>query len=113
MSRTPCVGVDVVPERQGDDVQLVVEVMEPDADLAGRLVERRPDVDVLAEAVPADRLDDQAGQLVDRRDRSSIRSIRGVEPDALDVLADLQAVELLLVGVPVGADALERRRCRT
>ena len=35
------VGVDVVPERQRDDVQLVVEVVEPDADRPGRLVERR------------------------------------------------------------------------
>ena len=42
-------GVDVVAERHGDDVQLVLEVMEPDADRAGRLVERRPDVGVLVE----------------------------------------------------------------
>ena len=108
MTRTPCVGVDVVPERQRDDVQLVLEVVEPDADRLGRLVERRPDVDVLAEPVPADRLDDQPGQLVDRR-----HVLHEQDParlaDALDVLAHLQPVELALLLVPVGADALERR----
>ena len=93
MTRTPAFGVDVVPERQRDDVQLVLEVVEPDADRLGRLVERRADVGVLAEAVAPDGLDDQPGQLVDRRDVLHQQDPARLA-DALDVLAQLQPVEL-------------------
>ena len=73
-----------------------------------RLVERRADVDVLVEVVPGDRLEDQAGQLVDRRDVVHQEDPAGLA-DPLDVLAELQDVELAVLGVPVAADALERR----
>ena len=101
--------VDVVPERRGDHVQLVVEVVQPDADRARALVVRRADVDVLAERVPPRRLDHDRDQLVDRRQVLHQQHLRGV-PDALHVLPDEQAVQLALLLVPVAADALERRR---
>ena len=71
----------------------LLEVVQPDADRPGRLVERRPDVGVLAEAVAADRLDDQPGQLVDRRDVLHQQDPARLA-DPLDVLAELQPVEL-------------------
>jgi hypothetical protein len=79
------------------------------ADGLGRLVERRADVDVLTEPVSTHRLEDQPGQLVDRRHVLHEQD-PGRLADALDVLADLEAVQPSLVLVPVGADALERRR---
>ncbi len=83
-------------------------MVEADPDRLRRLVERRPDVGVLAELVAPDRLDDQASQLVDRRD-----VLHQEDParlaDPLDVLTDLHPVELALLRVPVGADPLERR----
>ena len=82
--------------------------MQAHADRLGRLVERRADVDVLAEAVPAHGLEDQAGQLIDRRDVLHQQDPARLA-DALDVLADLQTVELALLLVPVGADPLEGR----
>ncbi|MEJ7698001.1 MAG: hypothetical protein WKF78_15640 [Candidatus Limnocylindrales bacterium] len=102
-------GVDVVPERHGDDVQLVVQVVQSNADRPGRLVEGRTDVGVFAEAVAAHGLDDQAGQLVHRRN-----VVHQQDParltDALGVLAQFQAVELALVGIPIRPDAFEGRR---
>ena len=61
-------GVDVVPERDRDDVQLVRQLVEADPDRPGRLVEGRADIGIGAEAVAPDRFHDEAGQLVDGRD---------------------------------------------
>ena len=49
--------VDVVAERNREHAQVVLEVVEPDADHLRGLVEHRPDVAVVLEVVPADRLD--------------------------------------------------------
>ena len=87
----------------------MLEAVEPDADRLGALVERRPDVDVLAEVVAADHLEDEPVKLVDGRHVVHQHDLAGV-PDPLDVLAHLQRVELPLLLVPVGADALEDRR---
>ena len=100
--------VDVVAERDRDDVQLVLQVVEPDPDRARALVERRADVRVLAELVAADGLEDDRAELVDRLDRIHEQDA-GRLADPLHVLPDEQPVELLLLGVPVGADPLERR----
>ena len=102
-------GVDVVAERDRQDVQLRLQVVQPDPNGLRRLVERRSDVDVLAEAVPADRLHDEAGQLVLGRDVVDQHDLARV-PDALDVLPDEQPVQLSVVVVPVTPNAFEDGR---
>src|SRR6266496_2517952 len=80
--------------------------MEADADRPGALVERRPDVDVLAEVVATNGLDHDRRQLVDRWDIVHEEDPAGVA-NPLEVLAEEYRVELLLVRVPVRADTLE------
>ena len=110
MIRTPVLGVDVVPERQRDDVQLVLEVVQPDADRPGATCRttagcRRPRGSRCGgpsrRSRPVSSSTD--GTSVHQQDPARLA-------DALDVLAELQPVELALLRVPVGADALERRR---
>ena len=83
--------------------------MELDADGLIRLVDRGAHVAVLAVAVLPQQLHGQLDHLVDAVVRIHHQDLGRVH-DALEVLARLEQVELLLVRVPVGADALEDRR---
>ncbi len=83
--------------------------MQLHADGLIRLVDRGADVAVLAVAVLAQQLERQLDHLVDAVVRIHHQDLRRVH-DALEVFAGLEQVELLLLCVPVGADALEDRR---
>ena len=59
-------GVDVLPERDGEDRDVGVEVVEAHADRLGALVDDRPDVHVLAQPVAPQELDRDLGELLGR-----------------------------------------------
>ncbi len=103
------VRVDVIAEGQGDDHEVVLEVVEPHADDLARLVDGGTHVGVLAEAVAAQQLDGERHQLVHRARQVHQHDPRR-RPQPRVVLVALEQVELALVGVPVGADALEAGR---
>ncbi len=100
---------DVVAEGDGEEVEARLQVVELDADGLVALVRRGPHVAVLAVAVATQQLHRESHHLVHAVARVHHQDLRGVD-DALEVLARLEQVELLVVGVPVGPDALEDGR---
>ena len=99
-------GVDVLAERNAEDDDIGVEVVEADSDRLGALVDDRSQVDVLAQPIATQELDGDLGELLGRlADLHHQEARRRADP--LVMRQELEAEELLLVGVPVGADALE------
>src|SRR5439155_11387994 len=99
----------VVTERDRKDGEGVLEVVESDADkLAGR-VDDRPDIRVLAVPALPEELDGDVHEVLrGMREGKSHDPARAEEP--LVVLAEVQPVELLLVGVPVRPDPFKDTR---
>ena len=105
----PRLGVDVFPERHREDGQVRLQVVQSHADDFARLVEDRADVGILAEAISSKELDGDPGELLGGVPQLKLEEPRGsVNP--LEMRQQVEAVELLLLGVPVAAHALEDRR---
>ena len=104
--RDPLLGVDVVAHGDGQDVELVGQPVELDADRLRALVHRGTAVGVFVEVVPAQDLEDDLGELLDSRHLGHEHDLARVA-QADDVLLDPERVQLLLFCVPVGPDALE------
>ncbi len=103
------VRVQVGAEGGDEDQELVLQVVHAHTHHLGGLVDHRADVDVLLVAVARDRLQDDVAHLVlGVRDGVHAHDL-GALADAADMIADLEEVQLLLVGVPVAAYALEDR----
>ena len=98
--------LDVVAERNRVDEEAVLEVVEANADLFAGRVQKRTDVDVRLELVAAQQLEREVDQLLGRVRKRHAHDV-GRAAHALVVLGRLEQVELLLLRVPVGADAFE------
>src|SRR5207245_9953749 len=94
--------------RNRDDVEIEIEVVKPDADRPSGLVERRPNVDVVPEAIPTRSLQHERAQLV-----HGWHWLHHHDParaaDPLHVLSNFERVQLALLLVPVRPNALEDR----
>jgi len=80
--------------------------VEPDADELAALVDERTDVGILAVAAPLQELDGDLDQTLRRVRQVQAHDAAGLVEPAV-VLDEVQAEELLPIGVPVGPDPLE------
>ncbi len=98
--------LDVVAKWNGVDEEALLDVVEADADLLAGGEEKGPDVDVGLELVATQHLDCEVHELLGRVGQGESHDVGGA-PQAVEVSGGLEEVKLLLLGVPVGPDALE------
>ena len=91
-------------DHEGEEV--LGDAVQTHAERVLRLVDHRPDVEVFAEAGALHEFDGHVAELVVAHRQLHEQGVRGLA-EALVVLAHAEEIELLGLGVPVGADALE------
>ena len=99
-------GVEVGAPGDQEGEEVLGDAVQADAERVLRLVDHRADVEVLAEAGALHELDGHRAEFVVAERQFHQQGVRGLA-QALVVLAHAEDVELLGLGVPVGADALE------
>ena len=105
-ARDPAVDVDIRPEGHREDGEGIVEVVQADADERAGFVRDRTDVRVFAVVAFAQELEGDPDEILGGVRKPDAHDPAGaVEP--LVVLLQMQTVELLILGVPIRADALE------
>ena len=99
-------GVEVRAPGDEEGEEVLGDAVQADAQRVLRLVDHRADVEVLAEAGALHQLDRHLAEFVVAERQFHEQGVGGLA-QPLVVLAHAEDVELLGLGVPVGADALE------